>query len=145
MTAEKISPAGIVLVIAVNRTLCQIQAEITFTRSHFECVYPRYVMTAPDMRIAVANHALFRTGITIVKRHFNSKIVAVYRYDGICGIFQRVIFNKIFNVITVCFSDFYAFFPLIGISIFSSNQLSVWLAIAEPPYFSTVFNILFMP
>ena len=35
------------------------------------------------------------------------------------------IFNKIFNVITVCFSDFYAFFPLIGISIFSSNQLSL--------------------
>lgn len=45
--------------------------------------------------------------------------------DSACQLFFRVIFNKIFNVITVCFYDFYAFFPLIGISIFSSNQLSL--------------------
>ena len=37
------------------------------------------------------------------------------------------------------------FYRFIGIKIFSSNQLSVLPATTEPPYFSTIFFMLFIP
>ena len=84
-----------VLTVTVNRAISQEKPEVQLRRAHPQRVYPSRIVTAPDMGMTMANHALIGVRVAVIEWEFNTEVVAVNVDHRVRDICQSAAFDKI--------------------------------------------------